>query len=143
MIASAADYVKDGWNRWTGLLSDSKDDPNIEQTLNLDIQGNGSFGGPRGGGPRGAGGHVDNGGGYGYRGDGGNGSAKSGGNVKEEPSVVQRFTGWLDNKWNGFANKWDNFTKRFKGGGSSNVGGNKPSNRGGDKGKKDNDRRVD
>ncbi|MFD1407536.1 HNH endonuclease [Kroppenstedtia eburnea] len=69
------------------MFSDSKDDPNIEQTLNVDVIGNGGFGGPRGGGPRGAGGHIDNGGGYGYRGDGGNGTAKSGGKGGSKSSI--------------------------------------------------------
>ena len=87
LIASATDYIKNGWNSLTGLFSDSKDNPNIEQTLNLDVIGNGGFGGPRGGGPRGAGGHIDNGGGYGYRGDGGNGSAKSGGKGGSKSSI--------------------------------------------------------
>ncbi|EGK12421.1 hypothetical protein HMPREF9374_1488 [Desmospora sp. 8437] len=137
LIARGVDSVKNGWNRLTGSSPNSTNHPKIQRTMNMDVLGNGGFGGPRGGGPRGAGGHVDNGGGYGYRGDGGNGSAKSGGNAKEQPSIVQRFTGWLDNKWNGFTNKWNNFTKRFKGGGGSNTGGNKPPNNKGDKSKKE------
>ena len=121
-IARSVDYVKNGWNHLTGSPN-STTHPKIQRTMNLDIQGNSGFGGPRGGGPRGAGGHVDSGGGY--RGDGGNGSAKSGGNAKESPSFFERFTGWLDHKWN-------SLTTRFKGGGGSNASGGKPPK--GDKG---------
>lgn len=123
-IARGVDYVKNGWNDLTGSPN-STTHPKIQRTMNLDIQGNSGFGGPRGGGPRGADGHVDSGGGY--RGDGGNGSAKSGGNAKESPSFFERFTGWFDNKWN-------SLTKRFKGDGGGSTGGGKPSNNG--KGKK-------
>lgn len=122
-IARGVDYVKNGWNDLTGSPN-STTHPKIQRTMNLDIQGNSGFGGPRGGGPRGAGGHVDSGGGY--RGDGGNGSAKSGGNAKESPSFFERFTGWLDHKWN-------SLTKRFKGGGGSNASGGKPPTSGSNK----------
>ncbi|MFD1425582.1 DUF4244 domain-containing protein [Kroppenstedtia sanguinis] len=115
-IARGVDYVKNGWNDLTGSPN-STTHPKIQRTMNLDIQGNSGFGGPRGGGPRGADGHVNSGGGY--RGDGGNGSAKSGGNAKESPSFFERFTGWLDHKWS-------SLTKRFKGGGGSNASGGKP-----------------
>ncbi|MFD1435756.1 DUF4244 domain-containing protein [Kroppenstedtia eburnea] len=122
LIASGVDYVKNGWNRLTGSSPNSTDHPKIQRTMNMDVLGNGGFGGPKGG-PRGAGGHVDNGGGYGYKGDGGNGSAKGGGNAKESPSFFERFTGWFDNKWN-------SLTKRFKGGGGSNASGGKSPNSG-------------
>ncbi|EGK12398.1 hypothetical protein HMPREF9374_1465 [Desmospora sp. 8437] len=130
LIASGVDYVKNGWNRLTGSSPNSTDHPKIQRTMNMDVLGNGGFGGPRGG-PRGAGGHVDNGGGYGYKGDGGNGSAKGGGNAKESPSFFERFTGWFDNKWN-------SLTKRFKGGGGSNASGGKPPKKtdGGNSGEK-------
>ncbi|MGF7089391.1 hypothetical protein JOD24_003274 [Kroppenstedtia sanguinis] len=116
-VTRGVDSVKNGWNRLTGLSSDAKESLKVQRTMNLDIQGNSGFGGPKGGGPRGAGGHVDNGGGY--RGDGRN--------AKESPSFFERFTGWFDNKWN-------SLTKRFKGDGGGSTGGGKPSNNG--KGKK-------